>query len=306
MPGETHQNFVLLFRRHPAVVFELARRAGAPVDEPYDRLQEMATEVDIPMNLGNSVRTDVALAGYIGDEPHRALVFEVQLGHDLDKQWSIVLYRAGVRYHLSCPAWAMFFSPDARVRELLHTQMFQHEPELRPRVVTPEMIEPIRDLDAALADYPWAVLSAVMHATSPDAVVLATVAIQALLQLKPKDFGRYIQLIADSVGEDIMQRARIELPPDDNEELSEWELRGSRYNRGLRTGREQGLEEGLEQGLEQGREQALEHMRTALRTVLEARGFSVDPPTHEWIANCTDLEALRDALVRAATTDSAQ
>ncbi|HLT39079.1 MAG TPA: hypothetical protein VK034_22500, partial [Enhygromyxa sp.] len=172
MPSETHQNFVLLFCTHPEVVFELARRANAAVEGPYERLEATAAEIDDPLQAGNAVRTDVAVVGYLGDEPQQALALEVQLGPDLQKEWSTVLYRAGLRYRLSCSAWTVFFSPDPQVRELIDTGMFQREPELRPLVVTPEMIEPIRDLDAAMADYPWAVLSAVMHADSPDAVVL--------------------------------------------------------------------------------------------------------------------------------------
>jgi hypothetical protein len=167
--------------------------------------------------------------------------------------------------------------------------MFLEEPELRPQVVTPEMIPIVRDLDAAIADYPWAVLSACMHADGPDAVVCATVAIQALLCVAPDHYGEYIQLVSASVGEDVMQQVRERLPPDDREELSEWERQGSLFTRGHA--------EGLEQGLER--------MRTALLDILDVRGVALDEHTLARIAACTDLDELPALIVRAATISSA-
>ncbi|MFO7566272.1 MAG: hypothetical protein R6X02_26755 [Enhygromyxa sp.] len=280
---------MLLFRTHPELAFELARRAGASMDAPCERIEVTAAEIDDPVTGGNTVRADLALVSYDGDDAQRALAIEVQLGPDKQKQWSTVLYRAGLRYNLSCPAWTLYFSPDAQVRESVYADMFVHEPELRPLVVTPAMIDPIRDLDAAIADYPWAVLSAVMHADCPDAVVLATVAIQAVLRVAPQDYWRYIQLVEASVGEEVMQQVRAQLPANEQEELSQWERRGSSFTRG----RAEGLAEGLER------------MRAALRAVLETRGLSVDDQVQRWIADCSDLDALRDAIVRATTVSCA-
>jgi hypothetical protein len=42
MPSATHQNFVLLFRKHPRLTFELARRAGVPLDDEYSKIDEAA------------------------------------------------------------------------------------------------------------------------------------------------------------------------------------------------------------------------------------------------------------------------
>lgn len=148
-------------------------------------------------------------------------MFEVQLGIDLDKQWSIVFYRAGLRRRHRCPAWAMVFSPAAEVRAAFRERMFLEERELMPLIVTPEMIPIIRDLDEAIDNYPWAVLAACMHATGPDAVACATVAIRALLRVAPENYGSYIELVSTSVGEEVMQQVREQLPLDDEEELTE-------------------------------------------------------------------------------------
>ena len=192
MPSATHQNFVLLFRNHPEFTFELSRCAGVPLSHGYERLEEVAAEFDDPLMIGKTVRADLALAGHVDGCPRRALAFEVQLGEDADKEWTVALYRTALRRRMRCPAWSVVFSPDPKVRRGMLERMFGEEPELRPHVVTPEMIPVVRDLDVALADYPWAVLSAAFHATGPDAVVCATVAIQALLRIAPEDYGRYI------------------------------------------------------------------------------------------------------------------
>ncbi|MFO7562154.1 MAG: hypothetical protein R6X02_05895 [Enhygromyxa sp.] len=149
MPSETHQNFVQLFRDHPAVVFELARRAGAAVDEPdapYERLEATSTEVDDPVEAGNAVRADVAVASYVGETAQRALALEVQLGRDKNKQWSMVLYRAGLRYHLSCPAWTLYFSPDPQVRESVEIADCSDLDELRDAIVRAATVATIDEL----------------------------------------------------------------------------------------------------------------------------------------------------------------
>src|SRR5690606_33628689 len=168
--------------------------------------------------------------------------------------------------------------------------------ELRPKFVTPAMVPDIRDLDVALADYPWAVLSATMHSSGEGSVIRALVAIQALLYLTPRHYERYIQLVAASVGKEVMQQVREQLKTFDSKALSAYERRGGSFNLGL--------EEGLEQGREQGLEQGLANLRTALLDVLEARGLSVDEPARERIAACSDFAELRDLIVRAATISS--
>ncbi|HVI02932.1 MAG TPA: hypothetical protein VM869_29740, partial [Enhygromyxa sp.] len=240
-----------------------------------------------------------------------------QLGIDANKEWTIVVYRAGLRRDHKCPAWAVFFSPELSVRLDMQVRMFAVEPELRPYVITPEMIPIVQDLQVALDNYAWAVLAAAVHNTGPHAVVGATVAIRALLRLAPEDYGRYIQLVSSSVGEEVMQQVREQLPPEEQYELSDFERRGSSFTRGHREGYkegleqgierglEQGLERGLEQGIERGREQGLHGLRTALRTVLEVRGLVIEERTLQQIAACSDIGELRELIARAAVISSA-
>ena len=302
MPSPTHQNFVLLFRRHPELTFELARRAGAPVTRECERFEDAAVEFEDPLT-GHQVRADLAIIGHVDPAQESAagqkegLVFEVQLGVDASKEWTTVLYRAGLRRQHKCPAWTALFSPEAEVRAWVLERMFLREPELRPHIVMPEMIPIVQDLQVALGNYAWAVLAAAVHNTGPHAVVGATVAIRALLRVAPEDYERYIQLVAASVGDTVMQQVREQLPPDEQIELSEFERRGSTYTRAHREGREQGLEQGLEQ--------AVARTRAALLGVLEARELAVDEQTCERITACSDLDQLLDLLVRAATITSA-
>lgn len=288
----THQNFLLLFRRHPELTFELARRAGAPLPRAYQRFEEVSGEFDDPLQPGSSVRADLAMLGHLRQGKRRGLVLEVQLDIDLNKEWTLLLYRTGLRRRYKCPAWAVLFSPEANVRTSVIDRMFEHEPELRPFVITPKLIPIGQDLQAALDNYAWAVLSAAVHATGPHAVVTATVAIRALLRIAPEDYQRYIQLVSASVGETIMQQVRDQLPEDEQIELTDFERRGSTYARAHREGFREGLEQGL-QGL-----------RAALRTVLEARELAIDEPIQQRIAACSSADELRELIVRAATITS--
>ncbi|MFO7567372.1 MAG: hypothetical protein R6X02_32310 [Enhygromyxa sp.] len=293
MPSSTHQDLKLLFSNHPQVAFELARRARIPLGREFDRYEVTDAEFDDPLRPGNAVQADLAIVGHRGGKPHRGLVFEIQLGDDPRKEWSTDLYRAALRYRIRRPVGAVMFTPDPTVRELIRRRRFVHEPQLRPRLVTAKMVPDIRDLHAALADYPWAVLSATMRKQcGPGAVARALVAIQALLQLTPPHYERYIRLITSIVGRQVMDQVREQLPPQQRVVLSDLERRGSSFNLGLEEGREEGREEGLAS------------LRTALLQVLEARGLEIDEAAHERIAACSELAQLRELIVRAAIVSS--
>src|SRR5690606_6800064 len=158
-PWRARRHFLPRARDPPELACALARRAGVPLVDGYERLEEVAAEFDDPMLTGNTVRADLAIAGHVDGKPRRALALEVQLRHEGDKEWTTVLYRAGLRRKLKCPAWALVFSPDADTRTGVVERMFVEEPELRPHVVRPEMVPIIRDLDEAIDNYPWAVLA---------------------------------------------------------------------------------------------------------------------------------------------------
>jgi hypothetical protein len=301
MPSPLHQNFVLLFCKHPELTFELARRAGAPVPRRYRRFELASAEFEDPVT-GTCVRADVAIIGHVSQRVWLGIVLEVQLDEDAEKEWTIEQYRAGIRRAHKCPGWAVVFSPEPKVRRSMTKRMFVREPEIRPFVVMPEMIPIVQTFEDALRNYAWAVLAAAVHNTGPHAVVGATVAIRALLRLAPEHYERYIQLVSASVGEQVMQQVREQLPPEEQIELSEFERRGSTYVRAHREGYKEGLDDGLEQGLEEGLQRGLQ---AALRTVLEVRGLIVDEQTQQRIAACSQPEALRELIARAATVTSA-
>ncbi len=302
MESPTHEDLVEFFHNHLELACELARRAGVPFGRDYARLELVHTEFRNPLRPGKRVRADTAIVAYTGKKPRRGLVFEIQLGDHWDKQWSVVLYRAGLRFRLKRPAWAVMFCPDAEVRRSLSRRGFRAEPELRPPLITPKMIPDIRDLDVAIADYPWAVLSAIMHGSGEGAVIRASVAIQALLHNVPRHHDRYIRVISDILGAKIMQQVRQQLPTRQRVQLSKLERRGGTFTLGLEEGREQGLEQGLEQGRKQGRAQGRKQaLRAALRDVLEARGFALDGRTKSRVRGCASVEQLRGLIARAST-----
>ena len=108
MPSPTHQNFVLLFRKHPELTFELARRARAPVADRYWRFEDAPTEFEDPLT-GNMVRADLGIVGHVNESRRRGLIVEVQLDIDPSKEWTIELYRAGLRRQHKGPAWVVLF-----------------------------------------------------------------------------------------------------------------------------------------------------------------------------------------------------
>lgn len=287
MPSRSHQTFLLLFRRHPELAFNLARCAGMPISGKIESIEAVSTEFDDPLNPGRAVLADLAFVADVEGIPRCGLVLEVQLDEDPNKEWTIALYRTAMRRRHKCPVWVALFSPNPRVRRQIRERMFAFEPELRPHVIMPEMIAPVVDLEVAMQDYAWAVLSVAMHPCGPHTVVSACVTIRALLRLAPEDFGRYIQLVIDSVGEEVMQLVRAQLPEAELEELSEWERRGSAYTRGVAHGREEGREEGRAA------------LRAVLAEVMEARGLVADDLVEAKLATAS-IEQLRSMIGKAA------
>jgi hypothetical protein len=276
------------------------------LDGKYESFEDVPAEFEDPLTR-NSVRADLAIVGHTADGERRGIVLEVQLDVDLSKEWTMELYRAGLRRLRRCPAWAVLFSPDENVRTVMCERMFVEEPETRPFVVTPEMIPIVQDLQTALDNYAWAVLAAAVHMTGPYAVTGATVAIRALLRIAPEHYEKYIQLISASVGEEIMQQVREQLPPEGQIELTDFERRGSTYVRAHREGLREGLEQGREQGREQGLEQGLARgLQAALLTVLEVRGLALDDRMQERIAACSDIDQLRELIARAKTITTSE
>ena len=288
MPSAIHQHLTFLFTSDPPLAFELARRAGAPIVARFEQIHAAATELDDPLAPGTSLRADLGLVGRLFGRARQGLVVEVQLGKDPGKEWSLPFYRGAVRWHLRCPAWVIVISPDPAVRAWLAEARFAEEPELRPLIITPEMVPPV-GLAAARRRPAEAVLAAVMRARDGDAVDHATVALQALLDVTPLGVERYVQLIAASVGEPVMNEIRTRLTPIDEDQLTEWERQGSSFVRGRREGRQEGRQEGLE------------HLRAALRSVLRVRGFELDAQTLARIEACGSAERLCDAITAAAT-----
>lgn len=282
----THQDILLLFREHPELVIDLARAAGVRMQRFHDQLDAADTEFDDPLHPGRTLRADLLVVASDAGKATAAIVFEIQLGRDAGKLWSMDFYRAAARYRHRCPTWTVVFSPIRRVITWARCELFTHEPHLAPVVITPELIQLITDRMLALADYPRAVLSTVMHGDHPHAADAVTVTIHALLRVAPRDVERYIQLVQSSVSEDVMQQAREQLPTEDQYELTERERRSAFYMNGLRAGREEGREEALQ---------------AAILAVLAARGFEINPETRNMILGCQQLEQLEALVARAST-----
>ena len=289
MPSQTHQNLVLLFRRHHQLVFDLARAANAQLTATHEQLYECSSEAEDPCRIEAPADSDVVIAGVNAGKATDAVVVEVQLEKDESKAWAWLLYIAAVWRELGCHTWALLFSPKRTVLVWAQHQLYPRRPELAPLVITPDLIPPITNLEHALSNMARAVLSVVLHGKGPDAVCCAAVAIEAIFQLAPRDHRRYLQLVQASISQDDMQAVRCQLPPEPRETLSEWEMESSLYQNGLDRGREQALE------------QARAVLHATLFELLRARGLEPDASTVERVQACTQIDQLQAWIVRAGT-----
>jgi hypothetical protein len=244
--------------------------------------------------------------------------------HDRLKLISWIVYRAGVRSRHHCRGWTLVLSPEADVRERAKT-LFEHEPELRPLIVEPDLIPQIVDFSQACQEPELTILSAVMHSRSEDAVVCARAALVALFAVPRETRQCYLDLVSASLTEDQMAEAAQQLPPEVEVELSKMELESYAYTQGLRLGRDAGVEEGRKAGREEGRragreegrragreegsQQTLQAARAAIlatmHTTLAQNGIVLDETSRSRIERCQDLEQLSQWLVRAVTARSA-
>jgi hypothetical protein len=328
MPGPIHQGLLYLVKRSPHLVFELARKFDEPIPDTYTSFEVAANELPEPSRPGNVVYADWVVAAILEDPRRRSvpkrthkhvagLAVEIQTSDDDLKYYTWLSYAAGVRRLFRCRGWTMVFAPDPDIRRQAQS-MFVNEPRASPWFVEPEMLPPITQIELALGDLHKAVLTAVFHARSPQAVACARATLEALAQstLASDDRSIYHSLVVASLKKEQLRQIPQEiLDIDRADPLGPMELTGAYYVRGHEEGLEEGREEGREEGLEQGREEGLEAgrrlaLQQVLRRVLLRRGLLSDDSTadnaaaHERIESCKAPTLLEQWHDRALTARS--
>jgi hypothetical protein len=323
MPGPIHDGLLALLLNSRPLVFDLAARCGARLHGGHEELSLSPDVFQDPGVPGRQFIADAVLIGWAIVDGELVevdgVVLEIQLKHDGLKLISWVIYRAGVRSRHRCRGWTLVVSPEADVRQRAR-ELFEHEPELGPLIVEPDLIPQIVNFSQARQEPEMTILSAVMHARSEAAVACGRAALVALLAVPRENQQCYLDLVSACLTEDQMAEAAQQLPTEVEIELSKMELESYAYAKGLRLGREAGVEEGRKEGRKEGRTEGRKEGRTEgsrealqaacaavvarLRTTLAQRGIELDPASRSRIDRCLDLDQLSVWLVRAATATS--
>jgi hypothetical protein len=304
MPGPIHDGLLALLLNSRKLAFELAARCGARLHGEHEELRQSSEVFCDPGDPGRLFIADGVLIGWANLDGNwvevDGVVIEIQMRHDELKLISWVIYRAGVRSRHRCRAWTLVLSPEPDVRRRAR-EMFEHEPELCPLIVEPDLIPKIIDFSQARHQPELTLLSAVMHARSDIAVACGRAALVALLAVPPELRQCYLDMLSATLTEEQMSEAAKQVPPEVEIELSPLELGSYAYTRGVREGREAGVQEGREEGVQEGREVLL----TTLHATLVSRGIELDQLSHARVEQCQDLGQLSRWLVRAATANCA-
>ncbi|KIG17140.1 hypothetical protein DB30_03737 [Enhygromyxa salina] len=310
MPSPIHQGLLYLVKRHPELVFSLARNFDDPIPESCKNFEAAANELPEPARLDNIVYADHVVAAVLEPIQTRSgrrkpvrvagLALEIQTYDDKSKYYSWLTYAAGVRRLFECRGWTMVFAPDPGVRRRAQ-KMFLKEPRASPWFVDPSMLPPITQWQLALADIPLAVLTSVFQARSEHAVPCACATLEALAK-SDLDFDErriYHDLVLASLKQEQLDQIPQEIRDiDEADPLGPMELTGAYYVRGHREGHEAGLEEGVRKGVQEGLQLKA---RQVLQRVLRRRGLEPAGARQQQIERCTDLPLLEHWLDQALT-----
>jgi hypothetical protein len=295
MPGPIHDGLLAILLNVRPLAFVLAARCGARLHGQHEQLLRGSEVFQDPGDPARQFTADAVLLGCALVDgvliEVDGVVIEIQPKHDWLKLISWVVYRAGARSRHRCRGWVLVLSPEANVRRRAR-EMFEHEPELCPLIVEPDLIPQIVDFAQARAQPELTILSAVMHAQSSVAVACGRAALVALLAVPRGSRQCYLDLVSACLTEEQMAEAAQQLPPEEEMELSEMELRSAWYARRVRIGQQAAIEE------------ACKVMLATLTDTLTQRGIELDTLSRERIEQCQDVAQLSRWLVRAATASS--
>lgn len=242
MPSVLHQILVELFRNCAELAPELLRIC-AGIELPHDRVE--LTSNELSQVTSSEYRADFAVElRDRGNATVAAVIVEVQLRADPDKDYTWPLYVAALRARLRCPVTLLVITRERAVAswarrtiELGHPG-FQFEPVVisfddLPRIIDPVHAQRLPEL---------AVLSAMAH---PDLEVAAT-AIEAIAQLPEEQNRLYLDSIIAELPD--LMRQILEARMQGYEYRSEFARKY--YNQGHSEGQEEGRKAGREQGLQ--------------------------------------------------------
>jgi hypothetical protein len=268
VPSLLHESLVELFRNRGELAAELLER-HAQISFAHDRVENAS--IDLTQVVPTEFRADAVVELRDASEATvAAIIVEVQLNIDREKEYSWPAYVPLLRARLRCPVVLLVLAPDPAVARWARASIPLGHPGFNLAPVVIELAEVPRVTDPTDA------------ARLPELAVLSTLG-HPELEIARVAFGA-IQGLTDDHKRLYWDVIRAALPPAVRTALEAHMQRGSDiymsdfaisyYDQGLDKGLEQGHEEGLEKGLEQG---AMRGLRSAVLALMRAKLGTIAP-----------------------------
>ncbi|WP_146157495.1 hypothetical protein [Enhygromyxa salina] len=315
--ASAHDAMVLLLSKMPHAALTRIMCAAAGIElHDHDDIRERSPAFEVPGLNRRARKGLIDLLLTVRTRDGAVLmhwILEVQLCWDVEKLWSWSLYSAAVGAETKKPAVVAAFVPDPALRARIRRMIPKILPP--PKLVEPDHLELIDDIQQAHRQPHEAVLGAVFHALGAGPVEQRVAGIRAAFlaaqRLDPLECRSYTVLMLTLTPADIAQRALDEMRErgEYNESryitFEEYEIspveRGSYlYEKAHRIGRRDGVQEGREHG-------QIQLLHRTIVDILELRGFTVTAAHRARVESCEDLEALERwyAAARTLPTDAA-
>jgi hypothetical protein len=198
MPSFDHEILVELLRRAPDVVLALLGALAVPL--PGEANATVVDRAFSEVSL-SEIHADLVVLLREEDRPRLVVIVEVQRTVDVDKDYTWPLYAAAARREHRCDAAVLVITQDPGVvRRASEAIALGPGNTFRVFVVGPDEV-PVPTREEAHRRPELAVLAALAHARSPDALELAERALFATEHLDEEHAGLYWDRILDALSE---------------------------------------------------------------------------------------------------------
>lgn len=278
MPSLDHESLVVLFRNHPELAAELLREALHLALPRYTEAR--LASADLTEVVPTEYRAD-AVVLLVDGKPVLGIVVEAQLARDDRKRFTWPVYVAGLRARHECPVELLVMTHDRSVAAWAAAAIALDLGEtsvVRPRVLGPELVPIVTDIEQARRTPELAVLSALAHGgDAPEiAARVGTAALIAALGLDPERAALYSQLVDGALSSAARAALETLMQTQDFPIKSEF-ARLQRASAGA----------------------------SAVIIVLDARGIPITDEQKHRILGCSDLDVVGGWIRKAATVESA-
>ena len=288
-----HEAPLELCHRHPQLLPKLLDLCGQPlpaatIAEPYPaRFNQIAVE---------EWEADGAMVLRDGQEPVGAVVLEIQRQHDPDKRSSWPLYTAALhaKHRGLLKTYLLVIATNRQTAQWAQQPIVTCQPHapFRPLVVGPDDVRRLDSEEAARADLPLAMLSAVLHVNDAGGEVDATHALRAADAVGGPEAALWLYGLLRGLVDDerlllLQEMIKMLNPWANYKPRTQWER--DHYNAGVADGETKGEARGEAK---------------ALLRILSSRGLSATDAQRHQIQECEDTQQLERWIERALSAHS--